>query len=90
MPAPREPVGEAASLTFFATELRRLCDQAGSSQGRPAQEIAYSTGLVGMAETARRSPSLDFTERCDRALNADGALNRIWPILAYGVLPPRF
>lgn len=90
MPALREPDGEASPLTFFASELRRLRDQAGLSQEQLAQQIAYSTGLVSMVERARRNPSLDFTERCDRALDANGVLIRIWPMLTYGVLPPRF
>lgn len=90
MPALREPDGEASPLTFFAAELRRLRDQAGLSQEQLAQQIAYSTGLVSMVERARRNPSLDFTERCDRALDANGVLIRIWPMLTYGALPPRF
>ncbi|WP_329092642.1 helix-turn-helix domain-containing protein [Streptosporangium sp. NBC_01469] len=90
MPAPREPDGETSPLTFFASELRRLRDQAGLSQEQLAQQIAYSTGLVSMVERAKRNPSLDFTERCDRVLNANGVLIRIWPMLTYGVLPSRF
>ncbi|MET8384564.1 helix-turn-helix transcriptional regulator [Streptosporangium canum] len=86
----REHDGEAGPLAFFASELRRLREQAGWSQGRLGQEIAYSVGLISMVETARRTPSLDFTERCDQALNADGVLIRIWPMLAYGALPSRF
>lgn len=90
MPPAREPEGEASPLAFFATELRRLREQAGWSQGRLGQEISYSNGLISMVETARRIPSLDFAERCDQALDTDGTLVRIWPMLAYGALPSRF
>jgi transcriptional regulator with XRE-family HTH domain len=90
MPPAREPDGEAGPLTFFASELRRLRELAEWSQGRLAQEITYSIGLISMVETAKRTPSLDFTKRCDQALNADGTLTRIWPLLAYGALPSRF
>ncbi|WP_433255041.1 helix-turn-helix domain-containing protein [Streptosporangium sp. CA-135522] len=90
MPPSREPDGEPSPLTFFASELRRLREQAGWSQGRLGQEIAYSIGLISMVETARRTPSLDFTERCDQALGSGGVLTRIWPMLAYGALPSRF
>ncbi len=90
MPPPRKPEGDPSPLTFFATELRRRREQFGWSQGQLGQQITYSIGLISMVETAQRTPSLDFVERCDQALKAEGALTRIWPLLAYSVFPPRF
>ncbi|GAA3119170.1 helix-turn-helix domain-containing protein [Streptosporangium carneum] len=90
MPPSRKPEGAPSPLTFFATELRRRREQIGWSQGQLGRQITYSIGLISMIETAQRTPSLDFVQRCDQALNAEGALTRIWPLLAYGVFPPRF
>ncbi|MEV8630458.1 helix-turn-helix transcriptional regulator [Streptosporangium sp. NPDC051023] len=90
MPPSRKPEGDPSPLTFFATELRRRREQFGWSQGQLGRQITYSIGLISMVETAQRTPSLDFVERCDQALKAEGALSRIWPLLAYSVFPPRF
>lgn len=90
MPPSRVLDGGAGPLAFFATELRRLREQEGWTQERLAEEIAYSTALVGMVETAKRNPSRDFTERCDRILNTGGALMRVWPLLSQAAYPSWF
>ncbi|MBB2909660.1 hypothetical protein FHS43_000906 [Streptosporangium becharense] len=90
MPPSRELDHGSTPLTFYAAELRRLRDQAGWTQEQLAEEIAYSTALVGMVETARRNPSRDFTERCDRALNTGGMLMRVWPLLTQAAYPSWF
>lgn len=41
-------------------------------------------------ETAHRTPSRDFAERCDGALGAGGALTRLWPLVSRSGLPRWF
>jgi transcriptional regulator with XRE-family HTH domain len=90
MPPSRVIDSGSSPLAFFATELRRLREQEGWTQEKLAEEIAYSTALVGMVETAKRNPSRDFTERCDRVLNTGGALMRVWPLLSQAAYPSWF
>ncbi|MGW4421454.1 helix-turn-helix domain-containing protein [Streptosporangium sp. NPDC004631] len=90
MPPSRELDSRSSPLAFFAAELRRLRDQAGWTQEQLAEAVSYSTALVGMVETARRNPSRDFTERCDRMLNTGGTLMRVWPLLSHAAYPPWF
>ena len=66
-----------STLDFFASELRRARTAAGLSQAQLAEAVAYSESLVAMVETTRRTPSQDFTRRCDEALNTGGLLSRI-------------
>ena len=66
-----------STLGFLAGELRRARSAAGLSQGQLAEAIAYSESLVAMVETGRRTPSKDFTGRCDEALHTGGLLTRI-------------
>lgn len=65
------------ALSLFAEELRRARGRAGLSQEQVGDEIGYSGSLVGMVETGRRPPSLDFAERCDAALDTGGLLARV-------------
>jgi transcriptional regulator with XRE-family HTH domain len=65
------------ALSLFAEELRRARARAGLSQEQLGDEIGYSGSLVGMVETGRRPPSLDFAERCDAALDTGGLLARV-------------
>src|SRR6266851_3334732 len=65
------------ALSLFAEELRRARARTGLSQEQLGDEIGYSGSLVGMVETGRRPPSLDFAERCDTALDTGGLLARV-------------
>ncbi|MCO5992415.1 helix-turn-helix transcriptional regulator [Actinoallomurus sp. WRP9H-5] len=47
------------------------------SQLQLAKAINYSESAVGMVETARRKPKVDFVKRCDDALGTGGALRRL-------------
>jgi transcriptional regulator with XRE-family HTH domain len=69
--------GQRSTLAFLAGELRRARGAAGLSQGQLAEAISYSESLVAMVETGRRTPSKDFTGRCDEALTTGGLLTRI-------------
>lgn len=87
MPPSRELDSRSSPLAFFAAELRRLRDQAGWTQEQLAEAISCSAPLVGMVETAKRNPSRDFIERCDRMLNTGGTLMRVWPLLSQAAYP---
>ncbi|MBB2912141.1 hypothetical protein FHS43_003421 [Streptosporangium becharense] len=43
-----------------------------------------------MIETAKRSPSEQFARHCDEALEAEGALMRLWPMVSHASAPPWF
>jgi transcriptional regulator with XRE-family HTH domain len=90
MVAPRELDPSASVLAFFGSELRRLRLAAGLSQERLGEIVNYTGALVGLIETASRTPSRDFTERCDGALGAEGALTRLWPLVSRSGLPRWF
>jgi transcriptional regulator with XRE-family HTH domain len=66
-----------AALMAFAEELRAHREQAGISRDDLAAEIGYSSSLVGMIETGRRSPSRDFAERCDGVFKRPGTFARL-------------
>jgi transcriptional regulator with XRE-family HTH domain len=65
------------ALRLFAEELRRARANGGLSQEQLGDEIGYSGSLIGMVETGRRPPSLDFAERCDGVLGTGGLLARV-------------
>ncbi|EST39336.1 hypothetical protein N566_02480 [Streptomycetaceae bacterium MP113-05] len=88
--APRELDPSASVLDYFGSELRRLRRAAGLSQERLGEIVNYTGALVGLVEIAKRSPSRDFTERCDGALGADGTLTRLWPLVSRSGLPGWF
>jgi transcriptional regulator with XRE-family HTH domain len=62
----------------FGYELRRLRKARFFSQDRLAATVHVSGDLVHKVEIAERRPHIDFAERCDRALNANGALVQLW------------
>lgn len=90
MVAPRELDPSASVLAYFGSELRRFRTRAGLSQERLGEIVNYTGALVGLIETAKRTPSRDFTERCDGALGAEGALVRLWPLVSRSGLPSWF
>ncbi|MGE7435451.1 helix-turn-helix domain-containing protein [Kitasatospora sp. NPDC001175] len=90
MPPARELDPSSSVLAYFGSELRRYRSAAGITQERLGEIISYTGALVGLVETARRSPTQDFAERCDAALNTDGALSRLWPLVNRGAFPSWF
>jgi transcriptional regulator with XRE-family HTH domain len=83
-----DPTSSVAA--YFGSELRRYRSGADLSQERLGEIINYTGALVGLVETARRTPSRDFAERCDAALNTGGALVRLWPLVNRGNFPSWF
>jgi transcriptional regulator with XRE-family HTH domain len=79
-----------SSLDLFADELRRARSRAAMSQDQLATEISYSSSLIAMVETGKRTPSRDFAERCDRALGTDGLLGRLLSAVNVDTAPEWF
>lgn len=68
----------SAAVKFYGKELRRARRAACLTQEQLAEKIRYSASMVAMVESARRAPSLDFSQRCDEVLDTDGLLSRIF------------
>ncbi len=90
MAAPLELDPSSSVLAYFGSELRRYRTAAGLSQERLGEIVIYSGALVGLVETAKRVPTRDFAERCDAALETDGALARLWPLVNRSNFPSWF
>jgi transcriptional regulator with XRE-family HTH domain len=90
MAAPLDLDPTSSVLAYFGSELRRYRSAAGLSQERLGEIVNYTGALIGMIETAKRTPTRDFAERCDAALNTEGALIRLWPLVNRGVFPSWF
>jgi transcriptional regulator with XRE-family HTH domain len=80
MPLIRELDPSAGPLDFFGAELRRARTSARLSQEQLGQRLGYSGAQVGKVETGERSPSQDFAEGCDRALDTGGLFLRIYQL----------
>ncbi|MDC0768254.1 helix-turn-helix domain-containing protein [Streptomyces sp. HD] len=80
----------ASPLDYFGFELRRYREAAGLTQ-KQLGGIVYCTGsLVGQIETARKLPTLPFSERADMALETDGLLARLYVLVMRSQLPAWF
>ncbi|MGC5011438.1 helix-turn-helix domain-containing protein [Streptosporangium sp. DT93] len=75
---------------LFGYELRRLRKAREWSQIKLSKVVPYSIGTISMIETAKRSPSEEFARYCDEALEAEGALMRLWPMVSHASAPPWF
>ncbi|HTJ71617.1 MAG TPA: helix-turn-helix transcriptional regulator [Actinospica sp.] len=76
---------------FFGSELRRIrSEQRNMTQEDLGNAIHYTGAQVGMVELAKRTPSRQFAEECDRALQTDGYFARLWPFLNPVTLPSWF
>lgn len=70
-----------SALHRFGYELRSWRKARHLSQDRLGKQVHVSGDTVGLIETAKRRPSRDFAERCDRALDTMGALTRQWEVI---------
>ncbi|PWR07867.1 hypothetical protein DKT68_17720 [Micromonospora acroterricola] len=82
--------GPASTLEFLGAELRRARRERGLSQEELAQQISYSSSLVGMVEIGHRTPSQDFIARVDGALEAGGLFARLLTLVRADAAPPWF
>jgi transcriptional regulator with XRE-family HTH domain len=78
----------ASIAALFGSELRRYRTAAGLTQEELGDALIYTGSLVGQIETARRTPSLDFAERCDEVLGTGGALAGLWPFVNREAMVP--
>lgn len=67
----------ASPLDYYGSELRRLREAAGLSQGQLGDVIFCTGSLVGQIETAKKCPTRKFSERADIALGTDGTFSRL-------------
>ncbi|WP_369270738.1 helix-turn-helix domain-containing protein [Streptomyces sp. R11] len=80
----------ASPLDYYGFELRRYREAAELTQ-KQLGDIVYCTGsLVGQIETARKLPTLPFSERVDVALGTGGALSRLHELVMRSQLPAWF
>lgn len=80
----------ASPLDYYGFELRRLREAAGLSQKQLGEILNYTGSLVGQIETARKVPTLEFSERADAALGSDGLLSRLVELVLRSQLPAWF
>ena len=69
--------GGNSGLALFAAELHAARSRAGLSRDELAGRINYSASLIGMIESLRRVPRLDFAERCDEVFATVGTFARL-------------
>jgi len=79
-----------SALALFAAELQAARTRAGMSRNELAARINYSPSLVGMVESMRRVPRLDFAQRCDDALGTTGTFARLHEHLRTAPFPSWF
>ncbi|WP_369168996.1 helix-turn-helix domain-containing protein [Streptomyces sp. R28] len=80
----------ASPLDYYGFELRRYRESADLTQ-KQLGSIVYCTGsLVGQIETARKLPTLQFSERADLALETGGLLARLHELVMRSQLPAWF
>jgi transcriptional regulator with XRE-family HTH domain len=72
---------ERPAAQIFAEELRRLREARGLSQNDLASLINSGSSQVGMVESGKRVPSLDFARAADEALGTVGTLVRLAELL---------
>ncbi|QKV95447.1 helix-turn-helix domain-containing protein [Streptomyces sp. NA02950] len=80
----------ASPLNYYGYELRRLRESACLTLNQLGKIIFCTGSLIGQIETARKAPTRELTERADAALEAEGALLRLWPLVARSQLPGWF
>jgi transcriptional regulator with XRE-family HTH domain len=77
----------ASPLAYFGSELRRLRAAAGLTQEQAGKAVFLTGSQIGQFESAVLMPKLEHLRRLDVALEANGALLRIWPLLSRSALP---
>ncbi|MGC5013759.1 helix-turn-helix domain-containing protein [Streptosporangium sp. DT93] len=90
MSAYPEPSRVAKSLVVFGAEVRKHRKRAGLSQDRLADIIQFSQSLIGFIERGERTPSRNFAQRCDDALEAGGEIINLWTHITRAASPQWF
>src|SRR5487761_230414 len=81
---------DQSALALFATELQAARAKVGMSREHLAVQISYSASMIGMVESCRRVPSLDFASRCDKAFETTGTFARMQEHLRTAPFPAWF
>ncbi|MEV6313664.1 helix-turn-helix transcriptional regulator [Streptomyces sp. NPDC051776] len=77
-------------LAFFGSEVRRHREKTDMTQKDLGKKLYCSGALVGYIETAKRFPTDEFAEGCDKIFETDGSFGRLWPLVARLALPSWF
>ncbi|WP_461037188.1 helix-turn-helix domain-containing protein [Streptomyces mayteni] len=80
----------ASPLAYFGSELRRLRMAAERTLDQVGRAVFLTGSQIGQFENAVLMPKLEHLERLDAALNAEGALLRLWPLISRSALPRWF
>ncbi|MFG3031774.1 helix-turn-helix domain-containing protein [Streptomyces sp. NPDC048253] len=80
----------ASPLDYYGFELRRLREAAGLTQRQLGDILNYTGSLVGQVETARKVPTVEFSERVDAALGTGGLFSRLVVLVLRSQLPAWF
>ncbi|MGI5454401.1 helix-turn-helix domain-containing protein [Streptomyces sp. CA-249302] len=80
----------ASPLDYYGYELRRYREAASLTQRQLGDILNYTGSLIGQIETARKLPTLEFSERADAALDTGGALSRLVELVMRSQLPAWF
>ncbi|MDL2079377.1 helix-turn-helix transcriptional regulator [Streptomyces sp. GXMU-J15] len=80
----------ASALDYYGFELRRYREAAGLTQRQLGDILNYTGSLVGQIETARKLPTVEFSQRADAALNTGGLLSRLVKLVMRSQLPAWF
>ncbi|WP_261718234.1 helix-turn-helix transcriptional regulator [Streptomyces sp. FZ201] len=80
----------ASALDYYGFELRRYREAAGLTQRQLGDILNYTGSLVGQIETARKLPTVEFSQRADAALNTGGILSRLVVLVMRSQLPAWF
>lgn len=80
----------ASPLDYYGSELRRLREDAGLTQGQLGDVIFCAGSLVGQIETARKVPTREFSDRADAALMTGGVFSRLVGLVLRSQLPTWF
>jgi transcriptional regulator with XRE-family HTH domain len=80
----------ASPLDYYGFELRRHREAAGLTQRQLGDVVSYTGSLIGQIETARKVPTLEFSERVDAALGTGGLLSRLVELVLRSQLPVWF
>ncbi|MFG3234935.1 helix-turn-helix transcriptional regulator [Streptomyces antibioticus] len=80
----------ASPLDYYGFELRRLREAANLTQRQLGDILNYTGSLVGQIETARKVPTVEFSERVDAALVTGGLFSRLVELVLRSQLPAWF
>ncbi|MEU7421787.1 helix-turn-helix domain-containing protein [Streptomyces antibioticus] len=80
----------ASPLDYYGFELRRLREAANLTQRQLGDVLNYTGSLVGQIETARKVPTVEFSERLDAALVTGGLFSRLLTLVMRSQLPAWF